>query len=175
MKKVFPLSSFVFRHFVASVVSIVTPVIVWFIAYFVLFLVALFTNSTLGGPIALPGLAVLIFVTSVIYTSIFLFPSVSIAEITSRNLGRWQHIAQIPISTLALFVLIYISSQVARHLPIYNETHLLSWAESPFIVFLILAIPLGLYWWTMKAVQAGLSIPVGLFKRMKEGADIKAE
>lgn len=171
VKKAVSISNFILRHFVASVVSLVAPIVLLVFAYFVLFLIAIFTNSGLGSPIALPLWAILIFAISTIYTAILLFPSVLIAEATAHILGKWQHIIQIPISTLVLAILTYIASLVARLLPNYAETIILHWADNPFVVFLVLAIPLGVYWWTMKAVQIGISFPVVLFKRLRKASE----
>jgi hypothetical protein len=167
-KKAVSLSSFVLRHFIASMVSIVAPIVILIIGYFVLVVIAIFSNSGVGSPIALPFWTVFVFVTSILYTAILIFPSVLIAETISHIFGKWQHIAQIPISTLTLAMLIYATVFIVRHYPNYPEIVSLHWADHPFILFLILAIPLGIYWWTMKIAQAGISFPFIFFNRLRK-------
>ncbi len=164
VNKVVSISGFFVRHLVASLVSVVAPVILWGIAYLVLLLIAIFNNTGLGGPLALPFWAVFFLIAGAISTTLLLFPSVLIAETATRHLGKWRHLAQIPVSTLALAGLIHLASQLAHLRPGYSESSFLFWADYPWILFLALAIPLGIYWWTMKAVQTGLFIPAAVFK-----------
>jgi hypothetical protein len=152
----------------ASLVSIAVPVIILLVAYFALFVIAVFTNSGLGSPIALPLWAIFVIVVSILYTAVLLFPSTFIAEIITRSFGKWQHIAQIPLSTLVLLILVYALSVVVRLLPNYLELNFLHWANYPFFAFLVLSIPLGIYWWTMKAVQTGVSIPMVFFRKLRK-------
>ena len=170
VNKAISASSFVLRHLIASLVSIAVPVIILLIAYFVLYIIAIFTNSGLGSPIALPLWMIFVIVVSVLYTALLLFPSTFIAEIMSRSFGKWQHIAQIPLSTLVLLAFVYALSLMVRILPNYLELNILHWANYPLVVFLILTIPLGIYWWTMKAIQTGVSIPMILFRKLTKSS-----
>jgi hypothetical protein len=168
VEKAVSISSFLFRHIVAAAVSIVTPVILWVIAYFLLLMIAIITNTTLGGPLSLPFWALFLLIVSIIYTVALLFPSVLIAEIAARSFGKWQHVAQIPISTLILAVLVFIASLIVRQNPSLAANEYLTWANYPWIVFLCLLIPLGIYWWVMKIVQTGTVLPGWLFKHLRK-------
>lgn len=154
-------------------VSIIVPIVTLLITYIVLFVIAIFTNSGLGSPIALPLWFVFVFLVSALYTAVLLFPSVLIAETVSRIFGKWQHIAQIPVSSLALVLLVYILSLLVHSYPDYSAIPILNWAEHPFIVVLVLAIPLGIYWWTMKVVQTGIFLPIIFFERLRKPSHSK--
>jgi hypothetical protein len=167
-KKTVSITNFILRHFVASVVSIAVPVALVIITYCVLFIVAIITDTGLGGPVALPFWAVIILAISFLYTAILLFPSTLFAEAIARVFGKWQHIAQIPISTLILLLLVHALSLMIRRHPDYSEMNILHWANYPLVVFLILTIPLGIYWWTMKFIQAGFSVPTILFRKLRQ-------
>jgi hypothetical protein len=171
VKKVARISSFILRHLIASLISVVTPVIILTISYFGLLLIAMITNRDLGGPIALPFWAVFIFIISSIYTGILLFPSVLFSEIISRGFGKWQHLVQIPISTLVLAILTFVIFLLVRSYPKYSEISILHWANYPFVFFLSLLIPLGLYWWTMKIIQAGVSFPFFLSNKIRKSSN----
>jgi hypothetical protein len=170
--KVIFVSNFYLRHLIASIVSIAIPVVVVFITYFLLLLIALVTNSGLGGPIALSFWMIFFFIVSTLYTAILLFPSVLIAEISARVFGKWQHVAQVPISTLVLLLIVFVLSFAARNTPNYSEAILLHWANYPLVTFLVLSIPLGLYWWTMKIIQAGISLPIIIYNAFRKLAEL---
>lgn len=173
LKKTVSITNFVLRHSVASVVSITVPVALVIVTYCVLFVIAIITNSDLGSPFSLPLWVVFIFVISVLYTAILLLPSALIAEAIARVFGKWQHVAQIPISTFDLFLLVYALSLMVRQRPDYPDMNILHWANYPLVVFLILTIPLGIYWWTMKFIQAGFTVPVILFRRLRKSRSSK--
>lgn len=168
INKIVFTSSFLFKHLIALTVSVVAPIILWVITYFVLFVIAIFTNSRLGSPVALPLWALIIFLLSVLYTVILLFPSVVLAETIARIFGKWQHIAQIPISTLFLAVLVFVTSSLVRIFFYDSVINFLYWVDYPIIIFLGLTIPLGIYWWSMKIAQTGLLIPKMFFKRLRK-------
>ncbi len=157
-----------FRHFVASVTSVVIPTVLLVVVYFVLLIIAIFTGTGLGSPISLPLWVAFVFVISTIYTAILLFPSALMAEAISSAFGKWQHIAQIPISMLVLVALILAASFTLRLYPDYSEIGFLHLVDNPIVTFIILLIPLGIYWWTMKIVQTGISIPTAFLKSLGE-------
>jgi hypothetical protein len=167
IKRIFTASSFIIRHFIASVVSIVAPIILISITYFVLFIIAIFTNTSLGSPVALPLSIIFCLVVSITYTTFFLSPSVLLAEIVSRIFKKWQHVAQIPVSVLMLVGLIWLISFLLRSLSVYQNNPILHWADYPQYTLLALLIPLGIYWWIMKIVQICVAAPIAIFTRLK--------
>jgi len=150
MKETFSFSGFILRHLVASAISVIAPMVIVVITYIVLLGISIFISSSSGISITLLLWPVFTFIVSIIYTAILLFPSVLIAEITSRIFGKWQRIAQIPVSCLFLILFIYGLCLLAHYYPNYSAITILHWADYPFILFLALAIPLGIYWWTIK-------------------------
>jgi hypothetical protein len=175
LTKTVSITSFVLRHFVASIMSITVPAAIWIITYFVLFIIALVTNSGLGGLAALPFWTVVIYVISVLYTAILLFPSAFLAEAIARVFGKWQLVAQIPISISVLFILVHALRLLVHRHPDCSEIEILHWANYPLAVSLILTIPLGIYWWTLKFVQAGFTLPVILYRRLRKSKASKNE
>ncbi len=152
MNKAIPPISFLLRHLFASLVSIVWPPIAIVIAYVVLLLVAIVTHSDMGGPVALPFWAFAVLLTSAIATVTLLFPATSLAELITHRMGKSRHLVQIPLSTLILALLIMLlSAVVALVKKAQNDTY--DWFAVAAIAFLVLTIPLGVYWWTMKIAQ----------------------
>lgn len=168
MDKAISISNLILRHLIASVVSVAAPTLTLLIIYVVLFVIAIFTNSGLGSPIALPLWLIFIVLVSTFYTATLMFPSTLIAEGIASAFGKWRHLTQIPISTVVLLTLVYAFSLLARLHPDYSRLNIMHWADYPLIVFLVLAIPLGLYWWIMKIVQAGVSLPIIFLGRLRK-------
>lgn len=151
--KMSAILAFAGRHLIASLVSVGLPVAVVTVTYFVLLVIAILTDTGVGGPLALPFWVLLTLVVSLGYTSLLLFPVVAVAEIVSRAFGRWQHVAQVPLSTvfLALFAVLLMAV-----ISLINQPHLSlkQWFNYSVLAFLVMTAPLGIYWWTMKFTQA---------------------
>jgi hypothetical protein len=165
MNKTVPPISFLMRHVFASVVSIVWPPIAIVIGYVLLLLLALVTHSGMGSPIALPLWAFFALLTSIMATVTLLFPATSIAELITHRMGKSRHLIQIPLSTLILALIIMLLSAVVSLVrKTQNETY--DWLAVATIVFLVLAIPLGVYWWAMKMAQAAVFVILRLVARI---------
>lgn len=166
LKQTFWVFSFFTRHLVASIVSILLPVILTMIGYVVLFIIALFTDSGLGSPAALPLWMIINGLIATLYTGLGLFPIVVIAEIVSHVFGKWRHVAQIPVSTVLMFGLVFLLFAIFVNSPNQLFTAPMDWTYYALIVSCFLALPLGIYWWTMKLIEAGIFLPVFLFKKL---------
>jgi hypothetical protein len=140
--------SFIGRHTVASILSIALPMIIVFVGYFLLLLIAVVTDQGLGGPLALPFGLLFAFLTSFIYTMLFLFPATALAELFTKSFDKWKHLIQIPASFLILVILSGIYALI--YLQFFPSTTLGQWAIISGATALLLAIPLGVYWWTAK-------------------------
>ena len=158
----------ILRHTVATVVSIATPAILVVVGYFVMLLIAIFSNTGLGGPFALPFWVLITIATSTIYTSTLLFLSVALAEVLARFFGKWHHVFQIPISTIILAILTFTAGAIARIYPNYQETITLFWADHTWIIFLILCVPLGIYLSTKGFFMHSVSLPFTFLKKLKQ-------
>lgn len=162
----FTISKFWLRHFVASIVSITFLPILVLLIYVGLVIFAIVTDSGLGGPLALPFWMLAAFVVNILYTTFLLFPSVWLAEIVSRRFGKWQLLAQIPISTISLAIFVFAASLLVNSYANAQNSpfELLNY---PAYIFAALLIPLGVYWWTAKMVQLGLLLPERVWKRIE--------
>jgi hypothetical protein len=164
------VSEFIVRHFIASIVSVLLPVGLAVVAYVVLFILAIITNSDPGGPLSLPFGIVLTGTAAVLYTALLLFPAVAMADFISRHLRGWRQMMGLPIALLNLLVLIFAAASIIRLYPGYENTFGLMLADDPAAVVLVLTLPLAVYWWTTKIVQFGLWIPTALFRKLKKPA-----
>jgi hypothetical protein len=149
---------FFIRHLLASLVSVAAPVALVGGIYLVLLVIGIVTNQSLGSPIALPLWILVAAVSSTFSTALYLFPAVWVAEITSRNFGRWRVAAQIPISMIALFVLVQINGWLLKLALDGPMRDTLTSGDGPLIIYLLLLIPLGIYWITARLVEFALSV-----------------
>lgn len=133
-------------HLAAIAVSIIAPVALAIIVFIALFVIAVVTDQGLGSPVALPLWLVIISATSTAYSLLILCPAVIIAEAVSGRLGAWRHIAQIP---LALLSMTFILAVVLGLLNALTGT-----AIDLLVAASLLAVPLGLYWWVTKFIEA---------------------
>lgn len=145
-------SAFFLRRFVASIIAIIVPIIVIAVIYVVLFLMAIIGNLPLGSPVFLPLSVTAIFVISMLYTTLFLFPSVWFSEMVSWRFD-WHPLTQILLSTGTLFVLVHLVLGVLQLLPDYERLWWLYFANHPLVISLALCLPLGLYWWSAKTIE----------------------
>lgn len=159
---------FAVRHFVASIVSVVVPPILVTCIYFVLLGLAIVTNSGLGGPLALPAGLIFSIVASLLYTSFLLFPSVAISEILSNRFGKWKYPGQMLLSTAALALLTGAGVLAWHVTQDSREVDRSKWVSDSLLIFCLLLIPLGIYWWVCKIAEAGLAVPGRLLKWMRQ-------
>jgi len=159
------LFAFFLRHLAASLISIAVPIVLIVVIYFVLFLVAIVGNLPLGSPAVMPLSVLAMFLISLIYTAILLFPSVALSECMSRRL-KWSPFIQIPLSTGVMVGLVYLISVIFQRLPGYERQEWLHFASHPFITCLALCLPLGLYWWSAKAIELSTWGVSSLWKKL---------
>ncbi len=140
-------------HLVASLISIILPVLLVVVAYIVLFIIAIVTNSGLGSPIALPLWMVFTFIASTAYTTVLLFPAVALAEVAARPFGKWRYFAEIPVSIVFLAAIIAFLETV-RILTLQPPVNWGQEALYTLAVFIVLILPLCIYWGALKGTQA---------------------
>ncbi len=139
------------KHLIATGVFAVVGMLVSIVAYFVLFVVAVVTNQELGGPLTIVFLPVVAFLIALVIAAFCFYPATAIAEWLCAK-KKWNLFAQIPISSSLLFlemIFIVIFSPFENG----NDFSTAKTIESAFIGFLLLAIPLGFYWWTLKSID----------------------
>ena len=154
-----PLLGFVgfcLRHFFASFVVVSASCIVWTVAYVLLLLWALFSDSGLGGPLAYPAGLLFVFIATGTSVILLLFPSTALAELVARR-RKLAILFQIPISIgwLALLCL-----GVTGIVQILGSTGVVTNGFFAVfgLIFLIELLPLGLYWWMAQGGPVLLSI-----------------
>jgi len=126
------------------------------VAYFALLLAAIVGNKGLGSPllpILVPvGSFVASFAASAVCTLAFLAPSTAFAEWACGS-GTLRRVAlQIPTACAAMFAELLTACAIfAAVAPTgSNATGCLAGAA---LLFAILAVPLGVYWWTLKSAD----------------------
>jgi hypothetical protein len=153
------------RHFIASIISVAALILLVIVAYFILLIIAIVSNTGRGSPIALPLWMVAAGILSLFYTACLLFPSVIIAELIPQRLHSYRLLAEVLISTLILSFLVLALTYGIRQMPDYSSSPLMGLGRHPVKIFLALCLPLGLYFWTAKAVQAITMGIITLWKR----------
>jgi hypothetical protein len=151
LNKGYSLFSFVMRHFVASIISLLVPVFLTAILYFILLFIAMYKDYPLGSPVALPIDILVAGILALCYTTFLLFPSVALAEIISMRVSRFRLPAQMILSTLILLGLLLTFLLVLDQI---TEPQNYSLPVMFLFGVIILPIPLGIYWWSAKAMEA---------------------
>jgi hypothetical protein len=117
--------------------------------YIALLAWAALTGGGLGGPLALPFLVLFALVASIATAALILFPATALAEwICARRemaLG-WQ----IPIAVACMAACVAAATMAMFLL---RGTSLQSAAAAAGMLFVVLLIPLGVYWWSMQSTD----------------------
>jgi hypothetical protein len=154
------ISGFCARHFLALVITVAVPCVLWTIAYFALLLWAMITGGGIGGPLAYPAGLLFFFVAATVASLVLLLPSTALAEWFARRNGL-PIIAQIPISVGILALLCFLLVAVAASVDAAPSTKSVSVGFG--VLFIVHLLPLGLYWWTAQSGPLLLS----LFRRWR--------
>ena len=171
-KSLVSLGSFVLRHLAASIMSITVPLVAVTCIYFVLFAYAILTNQGLGSPIAYPIWLLVALIASLLYTACLLFPSVALGELVSKRIGKWKYPAQVIVSSFILAIFVFGLDLIWHNRSTMAGFDLRQWLTDSALVFGVLLIPLGIYWWTCKVVQAGTGLPRLIFNFWKRSTAI---
>jgi hypothetical protein len=139
--------------------SVVLPIV----AYFALLLVAMVTNSGVGGPLALPFMMIVSVVGCAAAVAVVLWPVTTATEAVCGRRG-WVVLVQIPVSTLLMIAeVLVLGALIAaiRHEPFAD------WLTYSLIAAASLLIPLGVYWWTLQAAHAVFAMCSALWRRAR--------
>jgi hypothetical protein len=140
--------TFASRHITASVVSILSLPAVLTVAYLALLGIAIVIEGDPGGPLALPFGIILGFAVSIGYTVFLLFPATALAELFTKRLTKWRFLVQALFAFVLLAALIAIYSIIIQL--VMSSFDLGRWLFALALFQVLLAIPLGVYWWTAK-------------------------
>lgn len=140
---------FAVKHAVAT--GVVVGGIVAFTAasYFALLAWAVLVGEPLGGPLAFPFMVLFALVASVVSVGLILLPATAVAERISVR--RQLRVAfQIPIATALAGVFLLFAALV---ISVLRGVSWGSAAAAAGVMFALLLVPLGVYWWSMQSAD----------------------
>lgn len=140
---------FALKHAIAASVVIAGIVAVTVASYFALLAWAVLMGQPLGGPLALPGMVLFALIAGIVAVGLVLLPATALAErITERKQVR--AVFQIPIATALAGSFVVLTTSV---ITVARGTPWASAALAAGVIFAILLVPLGVYWWSMQSVD----------------------
>ncbi|MCW8129974.1 MAG: hypothetical protein KIS92_06430 [Planctomycetota bacterium] len=154
-----PLLRFVLKHLCAFAALAAAMSLACGVLYFALLAFAILFGGGLGGPLALPFMMLSGGLAAVAGCCAAFFPATACAEFFRRRLALpW--FCEMPLaSVLSLFAALAIAQCFAA------GTSTAAFVGHVFAWWLVLAVPLGFYWWTTQAVDALLRV-CGFVPRM---------
>lgn len=132
MKAALPVITFAIRHALATPLAIVAGCLLWTLAYFILLLCAVIFGQGLGGPLAYPAGIIAVVVGGLVIGWGIFAPACAVGALFCGITG-WSRFAAIPVVFVSGFLLSYVLVQ--------------NYA-------LVLALPLGIYWWATEGPGA---------------------
>jgi hypothetical protein len=155
-----------FAHATAAGIVIVGAVGLAVLGYFGLLAWAIVAGSPIGSPLALLGMVAMAFLASLIGVLGVLFPVTITADLVCRRALRWSRFAQIPVATiLCLLEVLAISAAVAS----YRQAEVAAALKVGLLVWLVLLVPLGIYWWVLQANDGVKWAVLKVWTRMRGG------
>jgi hypothetical protein len=144
------------------IVTVVVACVVWTVTYFALLLWAAFIGGGIGGPLAYPAGLLFFFVATTATSLFLLLPSTALAEWFTQRRG-FPILAQIPVSVAVLALLCLIAVSIVSAAGSQPTFHGVSVGFG--ILFLVLLVPLGIYWWGAQSAPLLLSL-LGRIRRI---------
>lgn len=135
------------RHATACCITVVASTLSATLAYLALLLIAIIGNYGLGSPALIVIVPVVSFASSLVLSILFLMPVTAAAERLFPSPSIRNVLLQVPFTVIMLFMLCWIT-----FVSIGWGTRL-AYAGA---ATLVLALPMGVYWWTLKGYDAGL-------------------
>lgn len=155
MKTGMAILSFVGRHLLFVFITTLLACLVWTIAYIILLLIAMITNSGVGGPLAYPAMLLAIMIIIPLFGLGMFAPASGVGLIACR-IFKLPKLAAIPFVLLTAFLIHWFIFST----PGDCQTITLKDILAHFAVYL--TIPLGVYWWLIEGPIAVFD----LFKRL---------
>jgi len=150
--------SLLVRHFLAFAGSTGAACALWTLVYVALLIWAVLSNNGVGGPLAYPAGLIFVVAASSFCCLVLLLPSTLAAEWIARRL-RLSVLLQIPISAgfLAVFSLLLVGmGQAARLSGVEEISHKIPALSG--LLFLLMLLPLGVYWWIAQSVPLTIAL-----------------
>jgi hypothetical protein len=140
---------FAAKHAVAAAVVVGGITILTATSYFALLIWAALTGQPLGGPLAFPFLVLFALAASVVCVAVILLPTTALTE--WMCLKRDLRVAiQIPLSVACLGAYVLVGALL---MALLSEGSLAIATKNAAIVFVMLLVPLGAYWWSMQSTD----------------------
>lgn len=137
------------RHGIACAVSIGLFTGVLTGAYFLVLLFAILFGGGTGSPLLIVLVPLCTFLLSTTYSFFFLLPATALTEWLLPGTSLKNLLLQVPLTILMLYLVCFVGG-------VSLGAELQQAAGGGFVIVFILALPLGLYWWILKGVDAGL-------------------
>lgn len=144
-----PAMRFVLKHAVATGVVVAGIAAFTTVSYFALLAWAVLAGEPLGGPLAFPFMVLFALVASVVSVGAVLLPATAVTEwICVRN--KLRLVFQIPMATGLVGLLLLLG---AAGISVLGGMPLGSAALAAGVVFVVLLVPLGAYWWSLQSAD----------------------
>jgi hypothetical protein len=144
------------KHGVAAAMAVSGSTALAIAAYAGLFAYAAVAGEDLGGPLTLPFLIVATIIGCTGAAALVFFPATTLAEWADVK-AAWPRLAQIPMVTLLAAAAVTIEVMAIAWL---QDASLARGARASLVIFAILLIPLGIYWWSLQAADAVINAAI---------------
>jgi hypothetical protein len=138
---------FLVRHVLSSILSIIVPAIFIEILLVVAWVIAMIINRQFESPVANIAIPIILIPISIIYTLLFIFPSVAISEYLSYKIPFLKQSLSLPLSMVVLLAIVSLVCLLIRAIFSLPDVWFFEYALNPLWAFLTLFIPLCVYWW----------------------------
>lgn len=150
------LAAFVYqlsKHSIAIILSVAVFTVTCCVLYICLMILGILFHGDMGGPLNLVIVPIGSFLISLIYSAGILMPSTILSEkicAKKKGLGKFW---EIPVSCLIL--VLWVALLTAIYLLFHPSPDALGESiANGFLFYILMSLPLGLYWWTLKFQDA---------------------
>jgi hypothetical protein len=140
---------FAVKHAVATAVVVGGIVAFTAASYFALLAWAVLVGDPLGGPLAFPFMVLFALFASVVSVGLILLPATALAEWVAVK-KQLRMAFQIPIATALAGVQLLFAALV---ISVLGGMPWSSAAAAAGVIFALLLVPLGVYWWSMQSAD----------------------
>ncbi len=144
MKTPITLLLFAVRHLLVVLAAMVFGCVVWTALYIILLVIAVITDSGVGGPLAYPGGILLILIACALIGWGIFAPACGVGLLISRAFGL-PKLAGIPIAFIAAGVLTWLMAFAFSR--VFPATPAPSFGKAVLFYLFFFPLPLGVQWW----------------------------
>jgi hypothetical protein len=155
-------ATFLLKHSIAGATVVLGSLGMVALVYFSLLLWAVLTSGGLGGPLAFPGMVLLVFAAAAASVVIILIPVTTVAE-ALRMKGGVNRLLEIPIATALLIA--YVAVGLAA-ITFFRDWSVAGTIRGGVVFVVIQLLLLGVYWWALQATHAVASFASAAWRRL---------